>query len=300
MNSASCSAHSGASSRAASRMSWSGACLIRSCTMSTPPAQRLAQEPSAGAGRRRGTAARRSVADDGRPRLRVCARSHESPARYDRRPETLAALRVRDFDVAVAGGGAIGLAVAWRAAQRGLHAVVLERGRARGRNLGRRGRDARPDHRGRARRAPAARAGARERGRLSGVRRRAASRPRGSTPATWRAVRCSSRATRDEAEALERELEMRRELGLGVRRLRPSEARRARAGARAHDQARARDRRRPRDRSAPLDRVARRGAPGAPASSCAPAPRWRRSSSTAAASAVSRSPTASWWRPSAW
>ena len=32
------------------------------------------------------------------------------------------------YDVAVIGGGAIGLAVAWRAAQRGLRTVVLDRG----------------------------------------------------------------------------------------------------------------------------------------------------------------------------
>ncbi|MGZ4172380.1 MAG: FAD-dependent oxidoreductase, partial [Solirubrobacteraceae bacterium] len=33
-------------------------------------------------------------------------------------------------DVVIVGGGAIGLSVAWRAAQRGLDVVVLERGRA--------------------------------------------------------------------------------------------------------------------------------------------------------------------------
>ena len=32
------------------------------------------------------------------------------------------------FDVAVVGGGAIGLAIAWRAAREGLRVVVLERG----------------------------------------------------------------------------------------------------------------------------------------------------------------------------
>jgi glycine oxidase len=145
--------------------------------------------------------------------------------RYDRRPETLAALRVRDFDVAVAGGGAIGLAVAWRAAQRGLHAVVLERDRLGG------GTSAIAA----GMLAPVTEANPAERrllelGLASAVAYPAfADELREASGIDPGYLACGSLLVArdsDEAEALERELEMRGELGLDVRRLRPSEARR--------------------------------------------------------------------------
>jgi glycine oxidase len=149
--------------------------------------------------------------------------------RYDRRPETLAALRVRDFDVAVAGGGAIGLAVAWRAAQRGLRVVVLERDRL--------GEGTSAVAAGML--APTTEASPAERRLLElGLASLAA------YPAFVEELRTASgldpgylpcgsllvARDADEAEALEREYEMRRELGLSVRRLRPTEARRLEPG----------------------------------------------------------------------
>ena len=117
------------------------------------------------------------------------------------------------FDVAVVGGGVIGLAVAWRAAQRG-----AARGRARARRAGRR-------HLARGRRD--ARAG--QRGRVSPSCRcwrsgwRARTPTRSSSPSCSDAtgldpgyLRCGTLLAardRDEAEALERELELRDSLG---------------------------------------------------------------------------------------
>ena len=92
------------------------------------------------------------------------------------------------FDVAVVGGGAIGLACAWRAAQRGARVVVIDAGRAR--RVARRRGHARAGLRGRVRRARAAASWA--------WRARAATRPSAPssrTRATARRARWSSRAT---------------------------------------------------------------------------------------------------------
>ncbi len=128
------------------------------------------------------------------------------------------------FDVAVVGGGAIGLSVAWRAAQRGLRVVVVERGEP--------GSGTSSVAAGML--APVAEANPLEQSvlqlGLASLRaypsfveelRAAAGEDPGYLPCgTLVAAR-----DRDEAEALERELEMRRGLGLAVERLRPSQAR---------------------------------------------------------------------------
>jgi glycine oxidase len=127
-------------------------------------------------------------------------------------------------DVAVVGGGAIGLAVAWRAAQRGLRVTVLERGEP-GNGTSRVAAGML---------APVTEASILEQALLklglASARaypefveelRRASGVDPGYRPCGTLVVA----RDRDEAEALERELEVRRSLGLTVRRLRPSEAR---------------------------------------------------------------------------
>jgi len=128
------------------------------------------------------------------------------------------------FDVAVIGAGAIGLAVAWRAAQRGLRVVVLERADPGGGT----------SHVAAGMLAPVSEARAVERevlklGLVSAElypsfieELRAAS---GADPGYLPCGTLAVARDRDEAEELERELELRRSLGLSVRRLRPSEAR---------------------------------------------------------------------------
>ena len=142
------------------------------------------------------------------------------------------------YDLAVAGGGAIGLACAWRAAQRGLRTVVVD---ARGAG--------RVDQAGRRERRPGT-AGAWEV--AAGMLAPVAESDFGDAPLTelgLRAARafqgfCAELAEsgvdpgyrptgtlvvardRDEAEALDRVLAFRRELGLEVERLLPSAARR--------------------------------------------------------------------------
>jgi glycine oxidase len=129
------------------------------------------------------------------------------------------AMSSTSYDVAVIGGGIIGLAVADRAARRGLRVTVLEAGR--------------PGH-GATRvaagmLAPVTEASLGEeallRANLESARRYPA----------WAAelgVRLHERGSlmvardRDEAEALDREVAIRGEMGLAVERLRPSEARR--------------------------------------------------------------------------
>lgn len=128
------------------------------------------------------------------------------------------------FDVAVVGGGVIGLSVAWRAAQSGLRVVVLERGEPGG---------------GTSRvaagmLAPVSEASLRERLVLDLGLRSARLYPQfvdelaaasGADPGYLVCGTLAVARDRDEAEALERELEVRRGLGLAVERLRASDAR---------------------------------------------------------------------------
>ena len=124
------------------------------------------------------------------------------------------------YDLAVAGGGAIGLACAWRAAGRGLRTIVLDAG------------DPGAWQVAAGMLAPVAEAQIGDAAAVElGLR---AARGFGAfcdelgedvghrTSGTLLVAR-----DRDEAEALERELAFRRELGLEVERLRPSQARRA-------------------------------------------------------------------------
>lgn len=129
------------------------------------------------------------------------------------------------IDLAVVGGGIAGLAVAWRAQQRGLRTVVLERGRA--------GQGA--THVAAGMLAPISEARVGERPLLALSRAsldrypafaeelRAAS---GVDPGVHRCGTLAVARDRDEAEALERELAERQALGLPVERLLASEARR--------------------------------------------------------------------------
>jgi glycine oxidase len=127
-------------------------------------------------------------------------------------------------DVAVVGGGVIGLAVAWRAAQRGLRTVVLDAGedgawRYAAGML-----------------APVTEAEFGEQALLDLGLRAAAGFPdfcaeleqaSGRDPGLRRTGTLVVARDRDEAEELEQLLEYRRKLGLAVERLRPSQARRA-------------------------------------------------------------------------
>ncbi len=129
------------------------------------------------------------------------------------------------FDVAVVGGGVIGLSVAWRVAQRGLRVVVFERGEP----------GSGASHVAAGMLAPVSEASLLEQAVLGlglvsaelypsfveELRDASATDP-GHLPCETLAVA----RDRDEAEWLERELEVRRSLGLSVERLRPSEARR--------------------------------------------------------------------------
>ena len=127
--------------------------------------------------------------------------------------------------MAVAGGGAIGLAVAWRAAQRGLRVTVLERDTPGG--------GASWVAAGML--APVSEASPLERPLLELGLASAAAYPafaeelRAASGIDPGYLECGSLLVArdaDEAEALERELELRRSLGFEVGRLRPSEARR--------------------------------------------------------------------------
>src|SRR4051812_2275418 len=128
------------------------------------------------------------------------------------------------FDVAVVGGGVIGLAVAWRARGRGLRTCVLDRGA-----LGHA-----TTHVAAGMLAPVAEADAGERALLAlGLEsaRRWPSFAAELEDVSGIAVgyrRCGTLVVgrdRDEAEHVQRELELRERLGLPVRRLLPSEAR---------------------------------------------------------------------------
>lgn len=128
-------------------------------------------------------------------------------------------------DVAVIGGGVIGLAIAWRAAQRGHCVCVLERG-----ELG-----AGASHVAAGMLAPVTEADAGELALLELGLRSARAWPAfaaeltaaaGTGPGLRERGALVVARDRDEAEALERELALRVELGLEVRRLLPSAARR--------------------------------------------------------------------------
>ena len=131
----------------------------------------------------------------------------------------------QSFDVAVIGGGVIGLAVAWRAQQRGLNTVVLERGTlASG-----------ATHVAAGMLAPISEARSGERALLELNRTSAARYPAfveelaaasGRDPGYRACGTLLVARDRDEAEALEREQAEREALGLPVERLRASEARR--------------------------------------------------------------------------
>jgi glycine oxidase len=124
------------------------------------------------------------------------------------------------FDVAVAGGGPIGLACAWRAASRGLRTVVLDAG------------DPGAWQVAAGMLAPVTEAEPGEAALLElGLRSargfEAFCAELGEDTGHRRTGTLVVARDRDEAEALERQLALRRELGLEVERLRPSQARRA-------------------------------------------------------------------------
>jgi len=127
-------------------------------------------------------------------------------------------------DVVVLGGGVAGLAVAWRAAQRGMGVVLVERDRI--------GAGATSSAAGML--APTTEADAREPALLDLGLAAARAWPEfaaqlaaasGSDPGYHRCGTLVVARDRDEAEALERERVLRERLGLEVRRLRPSAAR---------------------------------------------------------------------------
>jgi glycine oxidase len=131
------------------------------------------------------------------------------------------AAQFEHYDVAVVGGGAIGLACAWRAAQRGLRTVVLDAG------------EPGAWHVAAGMLAPVAEAQFGEealtRLGLESLRRYpdfCAELAEGRDPGLHTTGTLVVARDRDEAEALERLLAFRRRIGLDVERLRPSEARR--------------------------------------------------------------------------
>ena len=128
------------------------------------------------------------------------------------------------FDLAVAGGGAIGMACAWRAAGRGLRTIVLDAGEPGAWQIAA-GMlapvaEAEPGD------APAVELGLRAARGFAGFCAELAD-ASGEDPGHRSTGTLLVARDRDEAEALERALAFRRELGLEVERLRPSQARRA-------------------------------------------------------------------------
>jgi len=128
------------------------------------------------------------------------------------------------FDLAVAGGGAIGLACAWRAAGRGLRTVVLDAGEPGAWQVAA-GMLA-PVAEAQVGDAAAVDLGLRAARGFAGFCDELAE-ASGEDPGHRDTGTLLVARDRDEAEALERELAFRRELGLEVERLRPSQARRA-------------------------------------------------------------------------
>jgi glycine oxidase len=131
----------------------------------------------------------------------------------------------RRFDVAVIGAGVIGLAVAWRAATRGLRVVVLERADAVGRGASwvAAGMLA-PVTEARLTELPLLELGMASAGLYPDFVAQLQAET-GIDPGFQRFGTLVVARDRDEAEALERELDVHRGLGLTVARLRPSEAR---------------------------------------------------------------------------
>ena len=134
------------------------------------------------------------------------------------------------FDVAVVGGGVIGLAVAWRAQRHGLRTVVLEREAQLGQGA---------THAAAGMLAPVSEANVAERELLRLGLASAARYPAfadavaaagGEDPGFLRCGTMAVARDRDEAEALDRERAMRDQLGLEVERLLGSEARRREPG----------------------------------------------------------------------
>jgi glycine oxidase len=133
-------------------------------------------------------------------------------------------------DVAVIGGGVIGLAIAWRAAQSGLRVVVLERGVAGGGASWVAAGMLAPVAEATAGEGPLLELGLR--GALT-YNDFAAELAAASGAPNVGYTRCGTLLVArdsDEAQALERELELRRRFGLAVQRLRPSQARRLEPG----------------------------------------------------------------------
>ncbi|MGI8580519.1 MAG: glycine oxidase ThiO [Solirubrobacteraceae bacterium] len=130
-----------------------------------------------------------------------------------------------DHDVAVIGGGVIGLSVAWAALRRGLRVLVLDRGEP----------EASATHVAAGMLAPTSEAAHGEEALLTlglaSARRYGEwcanlAQASGLDPGLRRCGSLMLARDRDEAEALERELAYRESLGLAVRRLRPTEGRR--------------------------------------------------------------------------
>ena len=260
MNSAPCSAQSRRNGPAASITSRSAASLHPQLHDVDAAAERAGEELLRPAVADQVQPRIRAGVRDGLPQRKSGSRMSSGASRYDRKPETLAADRLRSFDVAVAGGGAIGLAVAWRAARRGLRVVVLERDELGAGTSSVAAGMLAPVTEVEPQRAAAARARAAERRGISGLRpgaaRRVGDRPR--LPRVRLAARRPGRRRGGGARARARAPAIARPRGAAPASERGAPAR---ARARADDPARARGPRRPRDRPEAPDRGARRGVP---------------------------------------
>jgi glycine oxidase len=131
----------------------------------------------------------------------------------------------RSFDVVVIGGGVIGLAVAWRAAQRGLRVIVLERAEPGGGTSRVAAGMIAPVSEARKTEQPLLALGL-ESARQYPVFVQELIEASGHDPGYLACGTIAAARDHDEAEALHRELALRRSLGLPVTRLLASEARR--------------------------------------------------------------------------